>query len=121
MYIVSNVYSSISMSFRLWGSADGVCAAADHGTGRRLRHRHTQEDDGGRCMLTLMRLMSIGHKASVKWQMVLKGNKLKYRVAHLLRERNMLTSNSKYRWWPGSEDKVTAKRSFKFGVNILFP
>ena len=31
----------------------------------------------------------------------------------------MLTSNSKFRWWPGSEGKLTAKRNFKFGVNIF--
>ena len=42
-----------------------------------------------------------------------------YRVAHLLRERDMLTSDSKLRWWPGSEGKLTAKRNFKFGVNII--
>ena len=42
-----------------------------------------------------------------------------YRVAHLLRERNMLTSNFKFRWWPGSGGKLTAKRNFKFGVNII--
>ena len=41
-----------------------------------------------------------------------------YRVAHLLRERFMLTSNSKFRHWPRSQDKFTAKRNFKFGVNI---
>ena len=43
-----------------------------------------------------------------------------YRVAHLLRERNMLSSTSKFRRWPGSEDKFTAKHNFKFGVNISF-
>ena len=43
----------------------------------------------------------------------------KYRVAHLLRERNMLTSNSKFRQWPGSGEQLTAKRNFKFGVNIF--
>ena len=37
---------------RLWGSADGVCAAADYGTGRRLRHRHPKEDDGGKNVMT---------------------------------------------------------------------
>ena len=42
-----------------------------------------------------------------------------YRVAHLLQERNMLTSISKFRWWPGSEDKLTTKCNFKFGVNIF--
>ena len=41
-----------------------------------------------------------------------------YRVAHLLWERNMLTSKSKFRCWPGPEDKLKAKRNFKFGVNI---
>ena len=40
-----------------------------------------------------------------------------YRVAHLLQERNMLTSNSNFRHRPMSQDKVTAKRNFKFGVN----
>ena len=30
----------------------------------------------------------------------------------------MLTSNSKIRCWPGSEDELAAKRNFKFGVNI---
>jgi len=43
-----------------------------------------------------------------------------YRVAHLLWERNMLTSTSKFRHWPSSQDKFTAKRNFKFGVNISF-
>ena len=42
-----------------------------------------------------------------------------YRVAHLLRERDMLTSDSKFRWWPGLEGKLTAKRNFKFGVSII--
>ena len=42
-----------------------------------------------------------------------------YRVVHLLRERNMLTSNSKFRWWPGSEGKLTGKRNLKCGVNII--
>ena len=41
-----------------------------------------------------------------------------YRVAHLLREGNMLTSTSKFRHRPRSQDKFTAKRNFKFGVNI---
>ena len=41
-----------------------------------------------------------------------------YRLAHLLWERNTLTSNSKFHWWPGSEDKLTAKRNFKFGVKM---
>ena len=41
-----------------------------------------------------------------------------YRVAHLLRERNMLTSNSKFRHQPRSQDKFTPKRNFKFGINI---
>jgi len=43
-----------------------------------------------------------------------------YRVAHLLWERNMLTSISKFRQRPKSQDKFTAKRNFKFGVNISF-
>ena len=43
---------------------------------------------------------------------------LTYRVAHLLREINMLTSNLKFRCWPRSQDKFTAERNFKFGVNI---
>ena len=43
---------------------------------------------------------------------------LTYRVAHLLRERFMLTSNSKFRHRPRSQDKFTAKRNFKFRVNI---
>ena len=42
-----------------------------------------------------------------------------YRVAHLLRERNMLTSNSKFHWWPGSEEKLSVKRNFTFVVNIF--
>ena len=37
----------------------------------------------------------------------------------MLRERNILTSNSKFRQWPGSGEKLTAKRNFKFGVNIF--
>ena len=41
-----------------------------------------------------------------------------YRVAHLLWERNLLTSNSKFLCWPGSQDK-TAKCNIKFGVNIF--
>ena len=41
-----------------------------------------------------------------------------YRVAHLLWERFMLTSKSKFRHWPGPQDKFTNKRNFKFGVNI---
>ena len=40
-------------------------------------------------------------------------------MAHLLRERDMLTSDSKFHWWPGSDGKLTAKRNFKFGVNII--
>ena len=40
------------------------------------------------------------------------------RVAHLLRERFMLTSNSKFRHRPRSQDRFTAKRNFKFRVNI---
>ena len=43
---------------------------------------------------------------------------LHYRVAHLLRERNMLTSNSKFCWWPGSEDKLTASN---FVSTYFFP
>ena len=42
-----------------------------------------------------------------------------YRVAHLLQEGNMLTSNSKFRCRPGSQDKLIAKRNFNFGVNIF--
>ena len=42
-----------------------------------------------------------------------------YRVAHLLQERNLLTSNSKFRCRPGSQDKLIAKRNFNFGVNIF--
>ena len=42
----------------------------------------------------------------------------KYRVAHLLWERFMLTSNSKFRHRPWSQDKFTAKRNLKFGANI---
>ena len=37
-----------------------------------------------------------------------------YRVAPLLPERNMLTSNSKFHWWPGSDDR----HIFKFVFNI---
>ena len=39
-------------------------------------------------------------------------------MAHLLAEKLMLTSNSKFRHRPGPQDKLTAKRNFKFGVNI---
>ena len=42
-----------------------------------------------------------------------------YRVAHLLWERNMLTPNSKFRCWPMSEEKLTAKHNVNFGVNIF--
>ena len=37
-----------------------------------------------------------------------------YRVAHLLRERNMLTLNSKFRHQSGSQDNFAAERNFKF-------
>ena len=39
--------------------------------------------------------------------------------AHLLWERNLLTSNSKFLCWPGSQDKLTAKCNINFGVNIF--
>ena len=42
-----------------------------------------------------------------------------YRVAHLLWERFMLTSNSKFRHKPGSQDRLTANHNFNFGVNIF--
>ena len=43
----------------------------------------------------------------------------KYRVAHLVQERNMLTSDSKIHWWPGTQKKLSAKCNFQFGVNIF--
>ena len=42
-----------------------------------------------------------------------------YSVDHLLRGNKYVDINLKFRWWTVSEDKLTAKRNFKFGVNIF--
>ena len=41
-----------------------------------------------------------------------------YMVAHLLAEKHMLTSDLKLGHRPGSQDILTAKLSFTFGINI---
>ena len=43
-----------------------------------------------------------------------------YRVAHLPRERNMLTSNSKFRRWPESEDQLV-NATFNLVSTYFFP
>ena len=49
-----------------------------------------------------------GGPAGYRERLLAKNYESFYRVAHLLWERNMLTSDSKFRWWPGSERKLTA-------------
>ena len=42
-----------------------------------------------------------------------------YRVTHVVTEKLMLTSNSKFRHRPASQDKLIAKRNFRCGVNKI--
>ena len=43
-----------------------------------------------------------------------------YRVTRMVAEKIMLTSKSKFRQRPGQQTNLTAKRNFKFGVNINY-
>lgn len=50
---------------------------------------------------------------------MLSGYPVLYRVTHVVAEKVMLTSNSKFLHRPASQDKLTAKHNFRFGVNKI--